>query len=154
MRKPAILIYIMILSFVLVPTTPAKSSDLFIDYLTDMIYEDCKGENIHIKYILIDNQTISLLKWPYNKNMLRSIIKAYGESEPFQKYLGTCENKAFTCDIGYDGCGILTCQNNRLDINEYDYFWNGVRVDVPKEEFKTTFGPNSPIVETHGEHAQ
>jgi len=117
-----------------------------------MIYEDCKGNDIHVKYILINNQTVSLLKWPYyNKNFLREIIKVWGACEPFQKYYGTCEDKAGTWSIGLDGCGILTCQDNRLDINEYVYFWNGVRVDVPKEEFKTTFGPNSPIVETHGD---
>lgn len=141
----------MISSLILVPAPLAKSSDLFINHLTNIIYEDCKGNDIYIKYILVNNQTFPVLKWKYENESIKSILNVYGDLEPFQKYWGTCEDKAGTFSIGPDGCGILTCQNNRLDINEYDYFWNGVRVDVPKEEFKTTYGANSPIVETHGD---
>lgn len=151
--KLAIIIFIMVFSLLLVQTAPAKSSELFIDYLTNLIYEDCRGKDINVKYILLNNQTFPVLKWPYEKTALKNIIKIYGDLEPFKKYFGTCEDYAGTVDIGPDGCGILTCQNNRLDISEYEYFWNGVRVDVPREGFKATFGPNSPIVETHGERS-
>jgi len=119
-----------------------------------MIYEDCQGEDIQINqpYIINTktNQSIDAITWPYSYQDLRRIIELFGELEPFAFFQGSCENKGVTIS-GADGCGILTCQDNRLDINQYTYFWNGVRVAVPKEEFKTTFGANSPIVETHGD---
>ena len=37
---------------------------------------------------------------------------------------------------------------NRLDINSYVYYWNDVKVDVPREEFKIASGNNSQIIET------
>lgn len=154
MKIPAILIGIVIISFALGTTTSAKSSDIFIDYLTDMIYEDCQGNDIQINqpYIINTktNESVDVITWPYSYQDLRRIIELFGEMEPFAFYQGTCENKGVSIS-GADGCGILACQDNRLDINQYTYFWNGVRVAVPKEEFKTTFGPNSPIVETYGD---
>jgi hypothetical protein len=154
MRRPTVILGVVILSFILITTASTKSSDIFIDHLTNMIYEDCKGSDIKINkpYIIITeiNEPIVLIKWPYRYQDLRRIIELFGEIEPFAFFQGTCENKGVSIS-GADGCGILTCQDNRLDINQYTYFWNGVRVAVPKEEFKTTFGPNSPIIETHGD---
>jgi hypothetical protein len=154
MKIPPILIGIMIVSFALGTITSAKSSDIFIDYLTDMVYEDCQGNDIQINqpYIINikTNESVDVITWPYGYQDLRRIIELFGEIEPFAFFQGSCENKGVSIS-GADGCGILTCQNNRLDINQYTYFWNGIRVAVPKEEFKTTFGPNSPIVETHGD---
>jgi len=70
----------------------------------------------------------------------------------YRDYLGQCDGRTFSSRQGdWDGCDILTCDNNRLDIDYDVYTWNGIRVDVPKEEFKSTSGNNSPIIETHGE---
>ena len=84
----------MILSFVLVPTTPAKSSDIFIDYLTDMIYEDCQCKDIQINQpYIIDtktNKSIDVIMWPYSYQDLRRIIELFGETEPFAFFQGSC----------------------------------------------------------------
>lgn len=141
----------------LTPAISAKSSEVFINHLTDMIWKDCQGKDIHINQPIINyttkNQTsdLRLIEWPYDRSTVRRIIELFGESQPyFATFYGTCENKGVTI-TGIDGCGILTSGDNKLDINGYNYFWNGVTVDVPKEEFKMTSGNNSPIIETQGD---
>lgn len=150
------LISIILILFISFPIS-AKSSDIFIDHLTNIIWDDCKEKDIHINQPCIinleNNQSIDVIKWPYEKKDLRRIIEILGEIQHnFETFYGTCENKPFRIS-GIDGCGILTCGNNRLDINGYNYFWNNIKVDVPKEEIKTIIGSNSSIIETHGENS-
>ena len=151
-----IILGFMIFSFLLVPTVSSKSSELFIDHVTDMIYQDCQGKDIQLNHSYIintqTNQPINLLEWPYGYQNLRRIIELFGEMEPLAFLAGTCEDKGVHIS-GRDGCGILTCENNKLDINQFTYFWNGIRISVPPEEFKTTYGANSPIIETHGDES-
>jgi hypothetical protein len=148
-----VLTSIIILSLSLVQDISGKSSEVFIDHLTNLIWEDCRGKDIHINQpVIIDletNKSIPLIKWAYNKSKIKDIIRIFGEEQPYFSNIlsGTCEDKGPYVG-GIDGCGILTCGNNWLDINGYNYFWNGIKVDVPKEEFKVTSGNNSPIIET------
>jgi len=152
MKKLIIILCAIILSLLMVQTISAKSSDIFLDHLTNLMWEDCKGKDIHINQpAIIDSETnksIPLIIWPYNKSDIKDIIRIFGEEQPYFANIlsGTCEDKGPWVG-GIDGCGILTCGNNSLDINGYNYFWNGIKVDVPKEEFKITSGNNSPIIE-------
>ena len=161
MKRLIIALIAIILSSLLLPSISAKSSDVFIDYLTNMMWNDCQGNDIRInqpgvlRYIET-NQSVNLIKWPYEKNTLREIVRLFGDEQQIFTTIfgGTCENYNESTRIGgINGCGILTCGANRLDINGYNYFWNGIKVDVPQENlnFKTTYGPNSSIIETHGE---
>lgn len=126
-------------------------SDTFIDHLTDLVWEDCRGKDIHINQpILIErstNETVSLISGGYSKEDLRYVLKLLG-SVPYDFFVGTCEEKSQNNDIGWDGCGIITCEGNKLDINSDVYYWNGVKVDVPRDEFKIASGNNSQIIET------
>lgn len=168
MKKSFKLLGIIILSLLLIPAISARSSDVFIDYLTDLMWNDCKGKDIHINQNIInytrDNQTsvLRLVKWPYNtslgvadnnRNVLRRIIEIFGEEQHnFSTFYGTCDNKGVTIS-GIDGCGILTCGDNRLDINGYNYFWNSEKVDVPKEEllYAIASGNNNSQIINKGE---
>lgn len=90
-----------------------------------------------------------------DKNELREAITIFGEMQhQFEDFRGTCDQKAGGWS-GINGCGILTCGDNRLNINGYNYFWNDKKVDVPQEiiNSKATYGPNSSIIETHGENS-
>ena len=118
-----------------------------------MIWKDCQGKDIHINQQILHytatNQTVTTIR---DKSLLREVIAQFGEMQyAFEEFHGTCEYKGISFS-GINGCGILTCGNNRLDINGYNYFWNGVKVDVPMENFnlKTTYGPNSSIIEANG----
>lgn len=145
---------VLVILLLSIPVAYAKSSDLFIDHLSGIIYKDCQSQDIHIKdnfiFNTITNKTVTLIQWPYDYSALRRIIQLFGEGEPYDFY-----NQGAGISIGgsRDGKGILKCGDYSLDINQYTYLWRGTRVDVPKEEFKTTFGNNSPIVETHGENS-
>lgn len=154
MKIQIILLSVVILSFILAPNISAKSSDIFIDYLTDLIWKDCNGEDININQPIINYTTenhtsyLRIIEWPYERSTLRRIIELFGEQQHlFATFFGTCTDKGVTIS-GIDGCGILTCGNNKLDINGYNYLWNDVKVDVPKEEFKIASGNNSQIIET------
>lgn len=150
------ILIILIIGLFSVSIATASSDDLFINHLTDKIYEDCYGKDIQINqpYIIntATNESVDIIKWPYGYQDLRRIVELFGEMEPFAFLAGTCENKGVYIS-GIDGCRILTCETNKLDINQFTYFWNGVRISVPREEFKTTYGSNSPIVETHGDNS-
>ena len=98
------------------------------------------------------NQSVSLIKWPYDRSVIREIVRIFGEEQSgFETFYGTCKDKGVTIS-GWNGCGILTCGDNWLDINGYNYFWNDVRVYPTQENLnlKATYGPNSSIIETHG----
>ena len=146
----------LLLGVMILSVATASSDNLFVDHLTDKVYQDCYEKDLHInKPYIVDtntNKSVDLIKWPYNYQVLRRIIELFGNIEPFAFFQGTCDNKGVTIS-GADGCGILTCNGHKLDINQYTYFWDGIRISVPREEFKTTYGTNSPIIETHGEES-
>jgi len=164
MNKLHIALIAIILTSLLVPSISTESSNVFIDYLTDIMWNDCQGKDIHINQpgVLSYNGTkqpgillypgtdsISVIKWPYDQSVIREIIRIFGENQQhFGTIIGdTCEHHPESL-----GCNILTAGTNRLDINGYNYFWNGVKVDVPQANLniKTIYGPNGTMIDTRG----
>jgi hypothetical protein len=160
MKMQTMLLIIIILSPWLVPNISAKSSDIFLDHLTDLMWKDCQGKDIHINQpgVLINvatNEPITLIKGQeYNKNMLRKILEIL-DNYTYRDYIGPCDSKNGTYGSGegfVDGCGILTCGNYRLNIDHDGYWWKGVRVDVPYEElFNIASGDNNTQVINKGD---
>lgn len=131
--------FILLIIILLICVSPvmAKSSDIFIDHLSSIVYVGCQGKDLIIKEPFIvntrTNETITLIPWAYSYETLRKVIQIFGDMEPWNFFQGTCENKGVTIGGSKDACGILKCGDNTLDINQYTYLWNGERVDVPKE---------------------
>jgi hypothetical protein len=134
-----------------VPIAYSKPSDVSIDYLTNIVYQDCQNKDLHIKDGFIintqTNKTVTLINWFYPYSTVRRIIELFGNLEPFD-----LENGEITISGNGNGIGILKCGSHSLDINQFTYFWDGVRVDLPKEEIMQTYGNNSPIVKNNGEN--
>lgn len=150
-------ILMMFFSFILLMNVSAKSSDMFIDYLTEQIYQGCYEEDILLKQGFIYQETRGVkedlvnINWPYSYPTLRRIIQLFGEIEPYDNYFDGCERQdGSSYTKGLNGCDILSCNGHKLDINNYEYFWDDVRVDVPREEFKTIYGDN---IETYGDES-
>jgi len=152
--KKIILVFIM--GIILINFVCANSSNLFIDYLTDKIYKDCYGHDLNIKEPFIQNtltnSSVTLISWPYDKMTLRRVIELFGTYEPFNDYMNGCfSGDKSGMSVGKDGCNILNCSKNKLDINKYTYSWNNERIDVPREEFNTY---NGDYVSASGEGSQ
>jgi hypothetical protein len=146
-----ILIIIALLTLMLVPAAYSKPSDMFIDHLSDIVYNDCQNKDLYIKdgFIIntVTNKTVTLINWPYPYSYIRRIIELFGNYEPFD-----LQNGGITISGNGDGIGILKCGDHSLDINQFTYFWDGVRVDVPKEEIMQTYGNYSPIIKNNGDN--
>ncbi|MFA5259014.1 MAG: hypothetical protein WC402_02975 [Candidatus Pacearchaeota archaeon] len=155
------LIFLWLMIFLLTSLVNATSSSLFVDHLSKTIYNDCQNKDIIIKegYIqnTLTNKSVTILPWQYSYDNVHRIIEILGNYEPYEFFQGSCENKGVSIS-GIPGCKILSCGDKYLDVNQYTYFWNGVRVDVPKEEFNTynaqTSGDNSPAVAGNNNNIQ
>lgn len=153
MNKSIILLTFISLSLLLLSTTSAKSSEIFKDHLTNLMWEDCKGKDIYINQPIlinkISNHSISLIPWPYSKDELRYLIEVI-DGQPYRDYLGALGGSFV--DSGWNGNGLLTCGNEKLDIDYDTYYWNGTKVDVPKEElFNIASGNNNTQVINKGD---
>jgi len=141
-------IFVLFFVLILISSTPVlgKSSDSFIDHLSSIVYVGCQEEDLIIKENFIFNtltdETVTLIPWPYSYENVWSIIEVLGRYEPFDDYANGCDVKEAQqlagknpsgWTKGKDGCRILTCGEHKLDINDYEYFWDSIRVDVPKE---------------------
>jgi hypothetical protein len=150
----------MILFILLATTTSARSSEIFKDHLTNLIWEDCRGKDIHINQpnVIINtatNNSITLFKGQaYTKDDLRRIVEIL-DNYTYRDYLGPCDSRNGThvSGIGFvDGCGVLSCENYILNIDKDGYEWKGIRVDVPKEElFAIASGDNNTQVINKGD---
>jgi len=150
-----IIVLILIFSLLFLATSiSAKPSDLFINYLSSIIYKDCYGKDIQIKegYIVREpsKDPVTHIEWNEEAatTIIRRIIEFIGQYEPFNDYSIGCANKEEGMMRGLDGCDILTCEGHKLDIDGYIYSWDDTRIDVPKEEFKTIYGDS---IETYGD---
>ena len=154
MKKSICLLTFICLSLLLLPNSSARSSEIFKEHLTNLMWEDCQGKDIHINQpILINkitNQSISLIPWPYSKDELRYLIEII-DGLSYRDYLGAFGGGSFV-DSGWDGNSLLTCDDNRLNIDFDTYYWNGTKVDVPKEElFNIASGNNNTQVINKGD---
>jgi len=146
------LILILFFSLFIFNFVNAKSSDLFINHLSNIVFDDCRDKDITIKDNFIKNtltdKSVTLITWPYNQENIRRIIELFSEIEPFDNYFAGCNSGKSGYFMGKDGCKILTCGDHWLDITNIDYSWDGIRVEVPREEFNNyyaqTSGDNSP----------
>lgn len=145
-----IILGVIVMGLSFINSADATRSDLFINYLSKIIWNDCQGKDIHINQPIVryaeTNQTVSIIPWgSYSLDNVKQIIGVFG-NENYNTIMGTCQGGTrLTAQGLINGCGILTCGGNDLDIIQFTYFWNKVQVDVPKEDFQT-FGNNSPIV--------
>ncbi len=147
--KTRLLFFVVLVLFSL-PVISAKSSDIFIDYLSSKIYSDCQDKDIIIKenYIANSNgESINIFhNNSYDYSAVRKTIEIFGKYEPYEFFQGSCENKGVSLS-GRIGCGILSCGNSKLDINQYTYFWNGERIDVPQETTNIAINNNGNLAQ-------
>jgi len=156
MKKAFIVLNIIILSIMSISITSAKSEDLFLEHLTDVMWEDCKGKDLHINQPGILKYTttmenVTLIKGSeYDRDSLRVILNLLDQKH-YRNYLGTIGGGTFV-GSGWDGYGILTCGNNRLDINYDTYYWNGMKVAVPENLFNIASGSNNTQIINKGDN--
>ncbi len=79
MKKAVVAYSVIILSLLLISITSAKSEDVFLDHLTDLMWEDCKGKDLHINqnvlFSTVTKEPVTLIKGQnYDKSGLRIII--------------------------------------------------------------------------------
>lgn len=136
-RKSNILMLVA-LAHILIPSVFATQSPEFIDHLSQNVYDDCKDYDIHIKEgILLDartKQSFTTLSKPYEQSEVKEIIELFVEAEPYM--LGSLDKSGTGVMMGggemKNGFDILTCGSNKLDINGRDYFWNDIKVELPR----------------------
>jgi hypothetical protein len=124
-------------------TFAAKSQE-FVDYLSNKIYEECKESDINIKegfigYVDADKniRNITILEWPYNLAKIKEIVNIFIVNEPYPIFSRADENKEIFAVMGNAqqfAYKILTCGDHKLDINGYNYYWDGVKVELPRQK--------------------
>lgn len=92
-----------------------------IDYMTDIIYSDCEGQDIDATNLgLINtatNESIPVIKWPYKISYVQRVVEIIIDNEPYSVYVGGGHQT------------LLSCGNKELAVNFYTYTWNGERID-------------------------
>src|SRR3989338_8755207 len=143
----------------------AKSSEEYLDYLSSVIYEDCKEYNIYMNpyenqkdnfgnpvYLKYNGEDIKEILWPYTQKDMRTIIRAFDTVE-FAILRG---GYLFSGQLGYVlfSCG-LNKNNTRatLDNDGQDFLWKGEVVDVPKSEFTNVYAKNYVSSKGDNNHA-
>ena len=114
-------------------TCYARKSDEFIDFLSSIIYEDCKGNSINIKKGLLiykdTGQNIVDFE-DYDIDTIKFIITEFTKMEPWDlKFI----------KFYRDGDSVLICGQNKLDIVGTDYYWNNVEVQLPRQKIEKSF---------------
>jgi hypothetical protein len=139
---------ILLLSFV--STVSAAKPTEWIESVGAGVYERCAGYDLVITkpYLsLANNTSINLIRWPYTEKTATKLIEALSSGEPYDNYLMGCENQdAGVITRKQDGCGILVCANNTMDINWDKYYWNGEEIilrDRPTNQTNETIGNNT-----------
>ncbi len=110
--------------FLLLNLNGVYAGNEIIDYTTQIIYDDCKGQDINAPALgLVNtstNQPIPTIKWTGNdyNPPLRRVIELIIENEPYSVYVG-----------GGQGDNLLNCGDKSLTANFYTYKWKGERID-------------------------
>ena len=156
--------FLLSLLFFLSPVfSSAQKTDRFIQYISEKIYNDCKGIEIRIRndspLSFIQNSTKSfsfcgdncVMKWPYSYDDVHTLIAMAVSREPYTSYSlinGSWELNDDTKQeyefknsqnetvkkISRDGRNVLSCGTKILDISRGTYWWNRKIVDMPTVE--------------------
>ena len=134
----------------------AIHSEDFLKDLTDEIYNDCQGKDLEIKEGFIINTlteenitSLKAKKWNYND--LSEIVKILDQHIYVTYTMVPCDGVgSMGSGVAAQGCGILKCENHRLDISGDVPYWDIVKFEE-KKEVKVTYGADSDIIETHGD---
>ena len=128
--KPIFIFIIIILS--IIHLVNASSSPEYLNHVSNIIFNDCDGQEIVLKYPLTSGNGIQQSNFSsYNLNNLLSIISVL---DKYSYSLCHMRNGGGTCESApgdLDGLGILKCGVNVLDISGYDYIWNGNKIPEP-----------------------
>ena len=110
---------LIIFSTFIIPKVNAGNE--IIDYMANIIYNDCKGQDIDASTLGLvytdTNVSIPIIYWPYDYSTIRRVVELIIEKEPYNLYVGGGSLK------------LLNCSEKRLEVNFYTYKWKGERLD-------------------------
>ena len=133
--------FIVILIMMPLPVTAIEKSDEYINYTTDLIFNDCKEKNISIKPSMIkNNQTgmhIELLPYPYTKRNIKQILNIFSPVD-FNEHRAV----APLSDNRLDGLNLLKCGNMSLDILGRLWYWKDKEIVSFSAIEKTSINQN------------
>ncbi|MBS3056789.1 MAG: hypothetical protein J4473_05145 [Candidatus Aenigmarchaeota archaeon] len=128
-------IFLLIISIVLYSNV-VYAGDEIKNYLTNIIYEDCKGKEIFSTPLIINkynNQPIGSIKPPYLREDVYFLIELIIDNEPYN-----IKANLFSEQGGKEGNNLLVCGNKELDANFNTYEWGGQRIDPFVYNFNQT----------------
>jgi len=118
---------IVFLVFLFIFANVAYAGDDIIGYLTQEIYEECKGKDIELvpgllKYTSIGKEPQSFVKleYPYSKEELGYVISVIVKNDPYSLIVNN-DRESFI--------ELLSCGESTLRVNFDTYYWKGERAD-------------------------
>lgn len=145
------ILFILGLLLLFLPIVHAVKSEDFINTHSKTIFDDCKGYDIHIKKGIVVNaktkEKITEISWPnYNYENIITILTIVSEKGSYKLKQGkdirtVCKGNGITISGGgeKDGCELLSCGSNILDISKDEYFWNGIKLEESRYIEKKTY---------------
>lgn len=115
------LIFVGIIALITLPSVWA--GDEIVDYLSNIIYQDCQGQDIYLREGMFSVTTIQGEKTPLEvlsqptSDDIKEIIKLIVANEPYSLNMGGGKEE------------LLHCGNRKLEVNLMTYYWTGERVD-------------------------
>ena len=128
--------YAVLLFGLLLATTAvhAEKTDYWIEGVGKGIYQRCSGTDIELPkpYLAVQNHTLASVAWPYSREQVITLVRGLSAGEPYDKFWSGCDHQ----DLGgisrnRNGCGVLMCGENTLDIQWASWYWNGVEINQP-----------------------
>ncbi len=114
----------------------ALQTDEYLNHVTDLVYDSCKGNDIKLKenfFIKSDNSSFGTeLKWPYDRALVKETLNYISESEPYAESIDSwfsytnVEVGGKSVRIDNRGYNILACGENHLDVFTREYDWKMV----------------------------
>ncbi len=158
-----VLIGIIIAFLLTVSNVHALQTEEYLNHVTDLVYDSCKGKDIKLKdnfFMRADNSGfVTELKWPYDRELIKATVDYISRSEPYSASNnmyngGNIEVGGKSVLIDNRGENILTCGENHLDAYIREYYWNTRKIELPRniqinEGGKATFGDRSPIIDAN-----
>lgn len=111
----------------------SKETQEFIDNLANKIYEDCKDTTIALNTTSFTFEGKHLDSINPDLQSIKSVLGAFSNAEPYNISAGGVTSGS----TNRKGKEVLTCGTHKLDINGYNYFWDNMRIEVPKQQINT-----------------